>query len=427
MFTHIPFLQELLLLIIMIHKVLITILSLFLSIHGNCQSPEIINIKKIRHDLNLIDGEDVLRQFDFDFFRSIVFKNDSVLFYNPEGTLHLYEITLSKKPSVVKLSNGVYHGHNFKRLLFVYDDNVYSYGGEGLFNVNPYLIYFDDYKKEWLKQQIKNYPFDSRNVINSWVIGDTLRVLLNHWSEYNQNSHYKYNKYSFGFIDLKNFEYHHKLTFNNNSHSDLIIPESDQVFNFKEFTLFGFNEDNGSYSYQCLDKRNGDFFPIPFLNQINYVVGESSLYIENKTLTFQKSESELDTINLDSIIPTFNKNFIEIYNLQSSDTSKYLIISFLMFFLLVIIGIFILRKRKLVDKTDKEVYLKEIERNLMVFRGEIISKETLETQLGVLNQSYETNKTKRSALIRKLNGRGKVKIERLRKKEDKRFFNYKIS
>tara|TARA_B100000497_G_C7342190_1_gene224696 strand:- start:248 stop:529 length:282 start_codon:yes stop_codon:yes gene_type:complete len=93
----------------------------------------------------------------------------------------------------------------------------------------------------------------------------------------------------------------------------------------------------------------------------------------------------------------------------------------------VIIGIFILRKRKLVDKTDKEVYLKEIERNLMVFRGEIISKETLETQLGVLNQSYETNKTKRSALIRKLNGRGKVKIERLRKKEDKRFFNYKIS
>ena len=98
-----------------------------------------------------------------------------------------------------------------------------------------------------------------------------------------------------------------------------------------------------------------------------------------------------------------------------------------MFFLFVIIGMFILRKRKLVDKTDNEVYLKEIERNLKVLRGEIISKETLETQLGVLNQSYETNKTNRSILIRKLNGRGKVKIERLRKKEDKRFFNYKIS
>jgi len=176
-----------------------------------------------------------------------------------------------------------------------------------------------------------------------------------------------------------------------------------------------------------LDKRNGDFFQIPFLNQINYVEGESSLYIQKGTLTFQKSESELDTINLDSIIPTFNKNFIEIYNLQSSDTSKSLIISFLMFFLFVIIGMFILRKRKLVDKTDNEVYLKEIERNLKVLRGEIISKETLETQLGVLNQSYETNKTNRSILIRKLNGRGKVKIERLRKKEDKRFFNYKIS
>lgn len=124
MFTHILTLQQSLLLIFMVQKVLITVLSLFLSIHGNCQSPEIINIKKIRHDLSLIDCEDVLRQFDFDFFRSIVFKNDSILFYNPQGTLHLYEITLSEKPLVVKLSNGVYHGHNFKRLLFVYDDKV---------------------------------------------------------------------------------------------------------------------------------------------------------------------------------------------------------------------------------------------------------------------------------------------------------------
>lgn len=411
----------------MVQKVLITVLSLFLSIYGNCQSPEIINIQKIRHDLNLIDCEDVLRQFDFDFFRSIVFKNDSILFYNPQGTLHLYEITLSEKPLVVKLSNGVYHGHNFERLLFVYDDKVYSYGGEGLFNVNPYLIYFDGYKREWLNQKIKNYPFDTRKVINSWVIGDTLRVLLNHWSEYDQNSSYKYIKYSFGFIDLKNFEYHHKLTFNSDSHSDLFIPKSDQIFNFKEFTLFGFKEDNGSYSYQCLDKRNGDFFQIPFLNQINYVEGESSLYINNKTLTFQKSESEIDTINLDSIIPTVNKNFIEIYNLQSSDTSKSLIVSFLIFILFVIIGIFILRKRNLVDKTDNEIYLKEIERNLMVFKGEIISKETLDTQLGVSNQSFETSKTNRSILIRNLNDRGKVKIERVKKKEDKRFFNYRIS
>lgn len=411
----------------MVQKVLITVLSLFLSIHGNCQSPEIINIQKIRHDLNLIDCEDVLRQFDFDFFRSIVFKNDSVLFYNPQGTLHLYEITLSEKPLVVKLSNGVYHGHNFERLLFVYDDKVYSYGGEGLFNVNPYLIYFDGYKREWLNQKIKNYPFDTRKVINSWVIGDTLRVLLNHWSEYDQNSSYKYIKYSFGFIDLKNFEYHHKLTFNSDSHSDLFIPKSDQIFNFKEFTLFGFKEDNGSYSYQCLDKRNGDFFQIPFLNQINYVEGESSLYINNKTLTFQKSESEIDTINLDSTIPTVNKNFIEIYNLQSSDTSKSLIVSFLIFILFVIIGIFILRKRNLVDKTDNEIYLKEIERNLMVFKGEIISKETLDTQLGVSNQSFETSKTNRSILIRNLNDRRKVKIERVKKKEDKRFFNYRIS
>lgn len=34
----------------------------------------------------------------------------------------------------------------------------------------------------WLNQEINDYPFDSKKVLNSWKIGDKIMVLLNHFS-----------------------------------------------------------------------------------------------------------------------------------------------------------------------------------------------------------------------------------------------------
>jgi len=170
----------------------ILIIFLLIPFSGVSQSSKIIDKQSILLELSQIGDGDILRRFNSDFYRSIVFENDSVLFYNPEGTLHLYKISLSENPSVLKLSNGVYHGHNFHRLMFMHDNKLYCYGGEGLFNVNPYLIYFDDNEREWFEHKIKNYPFDSRCVINSWITGDTMKILLNHWSEYDKNANNGY-------------------------------------------------------------------------------------------------------------------------------------------------------------------------------------------------------------------------------------------
>ncbi len=391
------------------------------------QSAITIDQQKILEQLKLVEeDDDVLQKFSHNFLKSIVVQNDSVIYYNPNGTLHLYKIQLGENIIVEKLSNGKHHGHNFNRLLYMHDDIVYSYGGEGLFNTNTSLIFFDIVYKEWYKKDIKNYPFDSRSIINSWVIGDTLAVLLNHWSEYAEESSYKYNKYSFGYINLKDFEYNHQFSFNNESESNLEDAGGDYIFHFKEYTLFGDREDS-LFSFSILNKNTGELSRTPFLTRVAYVGGKSSLYIKNNLMYFRKSENVIDSVNLDSITPYNKENFIQLYQSKLSKSGLNSPLVIIGIALIVLLGIFLFNRRKSDKNLEDNNRIKEIEKRLIKLRGETITKEKLESQLELNFGSYETMKTNRSIYVRLLNERGLVKIERVRKKEDKRYFDYKIS
>ena len=390
------------------------------------QSAITIDQQKISQQLKLVEeDDDVLQKFRHNFLKSIVVQNDSVIYYNPNGTLHLYKIQLGENIIVEKLSNGKHHGHNFNRLLFMHDDIVYSYGGEGLFNVNPSLIFFDIVYKEWYKKDIKNYPFDSRRIINSWVIGDTLAVLLNHSSEYAEESSYKYNKYSFGYINLKDFEYNHQFSFNNESESDLEVAGGDYIFHFKEYTLFGDGEDS-LFSFSILNKNTGELSRTPFLTRVSYVAGKSSLYVKNNLIYF-KNQNVIDSVNIDTITLDVLKNFTQIYQLKSSRSGLNSLSVIVGITSIVLFGIFLFKRRESYKNLEDNNHIKEIEKRLIKLRGETITKEKLESQLELNFGSYETIKTNRSIYVRLLNERGLVKIERVRKKEDKRYFDYKIS
>ena len=390
------------------------------------QSAITIDQQKILQQLKLVEeDDDVLQKFSHNFLKSIVVQNDSVIYYNPNGTLHLYKIQLGENIIVEKLSNGKHHGHNFNRLLYMHDDIVYSYGGEGLFNLNPSLIFFDIVYKEWYKKDIKNYPFDSRSIINSWVIGDTLAVLLNHWSEYAEESSSKYNKYSFGYIDLKDFEYNHQFSFNNESESDLEVAGGDYIFHFKEYTLFGDREDS-LFSFSILNKNTGELSRTPFLTRVAYVGGKSSLYVKNNLMYF-KNQNVIDSVNLDTITLDVLKNFTQIYQSKSSKSGLNSLSVIVGITSIVLLGMFLFNRRKSDKKLEYNEFILEIEKRLIKLKGETITKEKLENQLELINGSYDTIKTNRSIYIRLLNERGLVKIERVRKKDDKRYFNYKIS
>jgi hypothetical protein len=71
--------------------------------------------------------------------------------------------------------------------------------------------------------------------------------------------------------------------------------------------------------------------------------------------------------------------------------------------------------------------LQIIEDKLNALKPTIISKENLDELFCISHYSYETIKTRRSFIINNLIEKTDLKIERVRKQTDKRFFDYKIS
>ena len=246
-------------------KTYLIFIFLFISIKVFSFTPGVIDTLEVHQKIKSFGINERLLNFKDNFFEDIVFESDSIIYYNPQGTLILFKIKLSESVHADLLSNGVYHGNNFKRNLFVHNHTVYSIGGEGLFNVFPGLIYFDTKKKEWFEKKIKGYPTNARQIINSWKLKDKIIVLLNLYSEnYNEQTS-SYEDYSFGEIDLKSFEYINEFNFKNSTNNDLILSTGDFKFYTDNYELYGFMNSNRKYFYYIFDKQNGELFRIPFL------------------------------------------------------------------------------------------------------------------------------------------------------------------
>ena len=212
--TNTPILKLYYLYLNMKKNIYFTLAFLFMLVYSSYSyNPKIIDTLKIHQQIKKFGLDEKILNFKANFFESIVFKNDSLIYYNPDGTLHLFEIHLGVSPVVYKISQSIYSGHNFNRNLFLYEETLYSYGGNGLFNSFPGIIHFDPSLGGWLENKIKYYPFDVKRVLNSWKNGDKLMVMLHHNDDLKINSKARY---SFGHIDLKTFEYLEHFVFKDN-------------------------------------------------------------------------------------------------------------------------------------------------------------------------------------------------------------------
>ena len=91
----------------------------------------------------------------------------------------------------------------------------------------------------------------------------------------------------------------------------------------------------------------------------------------------------------------------------------------------------ILDKDKLVEKLIKQAITDNKNRSpqerVNVSTLATLLKEELDKLIEISHYSYETIKTRRSLIINQINKNGNIKIERVRKESDKRFYDYKIS
>ncbi|MGB1103739.1 MAG: hypothetical protein ACPG21_08925, partial [Crocinitomicaceae bacterium] len=302
------------------------LLLLFFFLKGFSQNPNPIDTFKIHQQIKSFGVDDNLSNFTSDFFKSILFKNDSTLIYNPNGTLHLFEIKLDTVPSVVKLSNSQHHGHNFKRILFLYNDVIYSYGGEGLFNFFTKLIYFNPKLNGWDEQKITNYPFDARKVVHAWNFENKLMVLLNHHSKYDPDSEYNYVHYSFGEIDLSNFEYKNLFEFKSNDNYGLGLSRGDYIYESNKYILIGHKTDAQKSRYEIFDKLTGKLLKTNLFENMEFPNGLSYVYLNDSTLYHRNVFGTVDSIDIKSLTITDEKNFIQYYRSKVNSNINFFLI-----------------------------------------------------------------------------------------------------
>ena len=416
-------------------KIILLISVFFIVFKGLSQDLKIIDTLQIHEQIKQFGiNKDVLNFGEF-FFSDIIFKNDSTLFYNPNGTLHLFEIQLSEIPKVSKLSNSIHHGHNFNRLLFIHDDVLYSFGGQGLFNTYAGLVYFDPILKGWLEREIKNYPHNAKRILNSWIQGSKLMLVLGYHSRDPKNIFSsKKNNYCYGEIDLENLEFTKHLEFKSAYtellfQSDLGFFKGNYRYDSELYSLHGYYTQNGSIEYRLFDKSKGSLKRTSQLDGLKRVDGISYAYIKDSTIYYRDFNGKIESFSVHSGTTIHSKDFLKHYKSKKTNTSPYLIIAFIIFLLMLGFIYSFSRKRKIGNNTKSNVQIEliQIEEKLKQIQPTIIVKEELDVLFGISHYSYETIKTRRSLLINQLNKKGNIKIERIRKQDDKRFYEYKIS
>jgi hypothetical protein len=415
-------------------KNILSIYLLFYVFIGFSQNLKIIDTLGIHNQIKSYGIDEEILDFKYHFFSDIVFLNDSTLLYNPNSTLHLFKIHLGDIPRVSKISKEIHSGHNYNRHLFLYDDILYSYGGQGLFNSFPGLTYFDYSSKIWIKKEIKNYPFDAQKVLNSWKIGNKIMVLFSTFSEIQTTKLDTKLQLSFGEINLDNFEYIEKRNFISTSQELLFLSQlgffrGNYIYDSDFYSLHGYYQEYGNIKYRVFDKVLGSFKSTSKLDDLKSVDGLSYLYIKDSTVYYRDQRGNIEYFDVNSGKILLSKDYFELYKSKTKIISTYYIVSII---IIICLFIFYYIKNKKVtnlkslpDTLTQEILI--IENKLKDQKSNIISKETLDDLFGISHHTYETIKTRRSEIINTLNKNTKLKITRVRKQNDKRFFDYKIS
>lgn len=400
--------------------ILISFLLLFKT--SKAQLPPIIDTSFIINECSkLVSDPDVLRLKEH-FFDSFILVNDTIGYLNPNGTLHLFEINFSDSTTVKKLSISKYHGSNFNRHLFYYNNQIYSFGGSGLFNSFGKLIEFDFNSGEWFLKEITNLPLNSKGVISSWLYGDYIKVLF-----YVNNEK---NNFSFGTLDLKNFIYEEELSFYSDKNNSLYAPRGLLSYCNSRYSVMQFYYRRSKKAViKVFDNKTGVISENTFYKDRLSLDGISYAYIVDSTLFYRSANLTIDSLNLSQTRNFSSLSYPKLYANKHEDSMSnkrvnYLLVGVIIILIMSYFTFITVKKSKpngLINGTLA------IENKLILKKGLKLNREELDHLLEITHLNQDSSKTIRSRLINEINENGKIEILRERNPTDKRFFDYKIT
>jgi len=384
-------------------------------------NPPIIDTSIIVEKAKKLVKDQSLLRLNEELFRSLLIVNDSLIYLNPQGTLFLFEIKINDSTKVTKLNSPKYHGFNFGRHLFYHDSALYAAGGDGLFNSFPGIIEFDFKAGEWYKKPIGSIPINIKSFINCWVIDDELYVIY-------KLDHEKSNEYSYGYIDLLEFQYHESNRFTWDSEVELAFGGI-VISSNNKYAIHQYSRQSKNCAYRIYDKRKGLMLFTSFLNKTKEpcIDGNSYVYLKDNFIFKRNSIGELDSMCIEKSNIFQSIDFMQRY--QKSDLGYSMLGSIFsiggsIIFLLItwfLIKLIRTNSKHKMNNLDKSHY------QLKEFKGTLISRDELDEILKISHLNPDSSKVLRSQRIKSINSRGEVSILRIRDSLDKRTFIYKIN
>ena len=223
---------------------------------------------------------------------------------------------------------------------------------------------------------------------------------------------------SFSFRKIGEFSsmYSPDLSFGNEN----IIGESNRYIIYENSNLEKCN-------YGIFDKKTGERLFTNLLKDIPCIDGISYAYLQDSTLFYRSSSNELNSvlINESSVYDIYPMK--EIYYDRILENRIYEISAYAIGFIILCVLIVLLIKKINLNSYSTNEDTFEIEKRLLINKGSTIKREELDELLGISHLSFDSIKSKRSSMIRTINDNGRLKIERIRKEDDKRFFKYSIN
>ena len=257
-------------------------------------------------------------------------------------------------------------------------------------------------------------------------------VLLSHFSDIETTTVDTQIQFSFGEINLENFEYVQKNKFISTSKKLLFqtpigFLRGNYIYDSDLYSLHGYFQEAGVV-WRIFDKTAGSFRGTTTTKLLKPVNGVSYHYIKDSTINYRDQFGNVESFDINSGSIIVSKDYFDLYKSKPKSIFPYYVISMLIVGMIIF---YLLKRKKGYDLDSIPNTLTEelqiIVNKLKDHQSKTISKEELDEFLGISHHSYETIKTRRSLLINTINKNSDINIERVRSQLDKRYFDYKIT
>ena len=325
---------------------------------------------------------------------------------------------------VFKLKNGIphrqdqstFHGSNFGRFLFTWNNTIYALGGYGFFNTNNNLEYYNQKLKGWaVEKTLGDKP--------NHILGVTYKcnneiISFNNIKSGNSidNDLLDSNLY---ILDLTKMRWSRFLLNQKACQVGRIFYLKDFAISIGNLRTVIVNTKLKSFAFLENEK-----FGLDIIHNNIVKIEKNSVFIN--TFSNHKKEPLNFELNIEKIWIGLQKYSLQIEKKSEKKSNKlaYIIVGFLSAILLIFFRLRIRKKTKTLANNKHE--LSDIEKRLINSK-EILNTDELDEIFGISHLDIDAKKLKRSRMIDDINSRFPELIIREKDKNDKRKYVYHIN